>query len=66
MTIALGANHWSWLHQSNAILHPIVGKEMEYMALMKDPHLQHLWTRGFGNEFERLFQGIRDIPGTDT
>jgi hypothetical protein len=39
---------------------------MEYMALMKDPHLQHLWTRGFGNEFERLFQGIRDIPGTDT
>jgi hypothetical protein len=39
---------------------------MEYSALMKDPHLQPLWTRGFGNECGRLFQGIRDIPGTDT
>jgi hypothetical protein len=28
--------------------------------------LQPLWTRGFGNECGRLFQGIRDIPGTDT
>jgi hypothetical protein len=27
--------------------------------------LQPLWTRGFGNEFGRLFQGIRDIPGAD-
>jgi hypothetical protein len=39
---------------------------MEYMALMKDPRLQPLWTRGFGNECGRLFQGIRYIPGTDT
>jgi hypothetical protein len=39
---------------------------MEYSAPMKDPHLQPLWTRGFGNEGGRLFQGIRDIPGTDT
>jgi hypothetical protein len=39
---------------------------MEYMALMKDPSLQPLWKRGFGNEVGRLFQGIRDIPGTDT
>jgi hypothetical protein len=39
---------------------------MEYMARMKDPRLQPLWTRGFGNECGRLFQGIRDIPGTDT
>jgi hypothetical protein len=38
---------------------------MEYMALMKDPRLQPLWKRGFGNEVGRLFQGIRDIPGTD-
>jgi hypothetical protein len=36
------------------------------MALMKDPCLQPLWKRGFGNEVGRLFQGIRDIPGTDT
>jgi hypothetical protein len=39
---------------------------MEYIALMKDPCLQPLWKRGFGNECGRLFQGIRDIPGTDT
>jgi hypothetical protein len=39
---------------------------MEYSALMKDPRLQPFWTQGFGNECGRLFQGIRDIPGTDT
>jgi hypothetical protein len=39
---------------------------MEYTALMKDPQLQPLWTRGFGNECGRLFQCIRDIAGTDT
>jgi hypothetical protein len=39
---------------------------MEHSALMKDPRLQPLWTRGFGNECGLLFQGIRDIPGTDT
>jgi hypothetical protein len=39
---------------------------MEYMALMKDPSLQPLWKRGFGNEVGRLFQGIGDIPGTNT
>jgi hypothetical protein len=37
MTIALGNNHWSQAHQANAVVHPITGKEMEYMALMKDP-----------------------------
>jgi hypothetical protein len=66
MAIALGDNHWSRQHQANAVIHPVTGKEMEYSALMKDPRLQPLWTRGFGNECGRLFQGIRDIPGTDT
>jgi hypothetical protein len=66
MTIALRNHHCSQQHQSNAIVHPITGKEMEYMALMKDPRLQPLWKRGFGNESGRLFQGIRDIPGADT
>jgi hypothetical protein len=66
MAIALGNNHWSQQHQANAVIHPVTGKEMEYMALMKDPCLQPLWQRGFGNEYGRLFQGIRDIPGTDT
>jgi hypothetical protein len=66
MAIALGDNHWFQKHLANAVIHPVTGKEMEYMALMKDPRLQPLWTRGFGNECGRLFQGIRDIPGTDT
>jgi hypothetical protein len=65
MAIALGDNHLSQQHQANAVIHPVTGKAMEYAALMKDPHLQPFWTRGFGNECGRLFQGIRDIPGTD-
>jgi hypothetical protein len=66
MAIALGHNHWSKGNHANAVIHPVTGKEMEYSDLMKDPRLQPLWTRGFGNECGRLFQGIRDIPGTDT
>jgi hypothetical protein len=66
MAIALGNDHLSQQHLANAVIHPVTGKEMEYMALMKDPRLQPLWTRGFGNECGRIFQGIWDIPGTDT
>jgi hypothetical protein len=66
MAIALGIHHWSQQHQASAVVHPITGKEMEYMTLIKDPCLQPLWKWGFGNKVGRLFQGIRDIPGTDT
>jgi hypothetical protein len=66
MAIALGSRHWSKLHHANSVINPTTGKEMEYAALMKDPRLQPLWSRGFGNEYGRLFQVIRDIPGTDT
>jgi mRNA-degrading endonuclease RelE of RelBE toxin-antitoxin system len=66
MVIALGDNHCSQQHQASAVIRPVTRKEMEYMELMKDPRLQPLWTRGFVNECGRLFQGIRDIPGTDT
>jgi hypothetical protein len=66
MAIALGDHHRSRQHQANSVIHPITGKEMEYPALMKDPRLQPLWTRGFGKECGCLFQGIQDIPGTDT
>jgi hypothetical protein len=37
MAIALGDNHWSWKHLTNAVIHPVTRKEMEYTALMKDP-----------------------------
>jgi hypothetical protein len=66
MAIALGKHHWSQQHQDNAVIQPVTGREMEYSALMKDPRLQPLWTRGFGRECGRLFQGIQDIPETDT
>jgi hypothetical protein len=66
MTIALGNHHWSQQHHANAVVHPVTVKEMEYTALMKDPSLQPLWKQGFGNKVGRLFQGIHDIPGTDT
>jgi hypothetical protein len=64
--IALGTNQWTSIHLENSVVHPITGKEMEYMAFMKDPVLQPLWKRGFGNKVGRLFQGIRDIQGTNT
>jgi hypothetical protein len=66
MAIALGTNHWSQQYCANAVVHPVTGKELEYKALMKDPSLQPLWKRGFGNETGRLFQGIRAILGSDT
>jgi hypothetical protein len=44
MAIALVNNHWSQGHHANAVIHPVTGKEMEYLALMKDPRLQPLWT----------------------
>jgi hypothetical protein len=66
MAIALGNHRWSQQHQPNAVVHSVTGKEMEYTAFMKDSNLQPLWKHGFGNELGRLFQGIDDIPGTDT
>jgi hypothetical protein len=66
MAIALGTNHWSQQHLANAVVHPSIGKKMEYMALMNDPDLQPLWKRGFSNEAGHLFHGIHDILGTNT
>jgi hypothetical protein len=66
VAIALGTNHWSQQHFANAMVHPVTGKQMEYMALMNDPDLQPLRKRGFSNEAGCLFQGIRDIPCTNT
>jgi hypothetical protein len=50
MAIALETNHFSQQHFANAVVHPITGKKMEYMALMNDPDLQPLWKRGFSNK----------------
>jgi hypothetical protein len=66
MAINFGTNHFPQQHFDNAVVHPVTGKQMEYMALMHDPDLQPLWDPGFTNEAGRLFQGIRDIPGINT
>jgi hypothetical protein len=66
ISVALGTNHWYQQHFANTVVYPVTGKQMEYMALMKDPDLQPLWKQGFGNQASRLFQGIHNIPGTDT
>jgi hypothetical protein len=66
MAVALGNNHWSRQHLANSVIEPITGKEMKYMALMKDPRLQPLCTRYFGNKCGRLFLGTRDIPCANT
>jgi hypothetical protein len=66
MAITLGTYHLYQKHYANVVVHPVTGKEMEYTALMKDPIMQPLWKHGFGNEVGRLFQGICEIPGTET
>jgi hypothetical protein len=66
MAVALGTNNWYQQHFANEVVHPITGKQMEYMALMNGPDLQPLWKRGFNNKAGCLFQGIHDIPGTNT
>jgi hypothetical protein len=54
------------IQMANAVVHPVTGKEMEYMALMNYPVVKPLWERGFGNEVGHLFQGIHNIQGTNT
>jgi hypothetical protein len=39
MAISLGTNHCSQQHFANKVVHPVIGKEMEYTTLMKDPYL---------------------------
>jgi hypothetical protein len=64
--ISFCTNHWTNMPMANAVIHPITGKEMQYMDLVKDLTLEPLWKRGFGNDLGRLFKGIRDVQGTNT
>ena len=49
----------------NTVIFPETGKPQEYRHLMKGPD-KPKQTRAFGNDIGRLFQGIRDIEGTNT
>jgi Reverse transcriptase (RNA-dependent DNA polymerase) len=53
-------------HFANAVYDPESGRQLEYRHLIRHPTLKHIWLRSGANEFGRLAQGIRDIPGTDT
>jgi hypothetical protein len=66
MVIALGNNHWNQQHFANTVVHPVTSKKMYYMALTNDPDIQPLLKRGVINKADCLFQGIHDIPGTNT
>jgi hypothetical protein len=50
----------------NSVIHPVTGKEMHNMDLMKDPELAPLFEIGLGNKLGRICDGIRDIAGTNT
>jgi hypothetical protein len=66
MATVLRKNHSYQQHLANAVVHPITGKQMEYMAIMNDTDLQPLWKWCFNNEAGHPFQGIHNIPGTNT
>ena len=53
-------------HRCNSVFDPDTGKSLKYRQLIKHPTLKHIWLHSSANEFGRLAQGIRDIPGTDT
>jgi hypothetical protein len=53
-------------HFIGAVIDNDTGAILEYWHLIKSEKYRRIWERSFANELGRLFQGIRDIPGTDT
>jgi len=53
-------------HFIGAVLDDDTGAVLEYRHLIKSDKYRRIWVYSFANELGRLFQGIRDIPGTDT
>jgi hypothetical protein len=50
----------------NAVIQPTKGKEIQYKDLMNHRTMGLLYKKVLGNERGRLYQGIRDIQGTNT
>ena len=58
-----------WAFEENfagVVIDEDTGKALEYRHLIKHPKHKDVWETSLSNEFGRLAQGIRDIPGTDT
>jgi hypothetical protein len=53
-------------HFIGAVIDNDTGAILEYWHLIKSEKYRRIWERSFANDLGRLFQGIRDIPGTDT
>ncbi len=53
-------------HFIGAVIDDDTGAVLEYRHLIKSEKYSRIWERSNANELGRLFQGIRDIPGTDT
>jgi hypothetical protein len=53
-------------HFIGAVINNNTGKVLEYWHLIKSEKYKGIWVRSFANELGRLFQGIRNVPGTDT
>jgi hypothetical protein len=49
-----------------AIVNDIMGNILKYRHLIKSNTHKDIWHHSFANKLGRLFQGIRDIKGTDT
>jgi hypothetical protein len=56
----------STIHFIGTIIHDNTGDVLEYCHLMKMDKHKKVWAHRFANEFGQLFQGIRNVPGTDT
>ena len=64
--IYFGEENWTNMPMINAVLNPVTGKEIQYKEITKHPDLGPLYKIGMGKKLGRLFQGIRDIKGTNT
>lgn len=56
----------SFIPYANAVIDEDTGEALEYRQLINHPKLGKRWNTSAANEFGRLAQGIRDLPGTDT
>jgi hypothetical protein len=56
----------STIHFIGAIINNDTGDVLEYQHLMKMDKHKNMWAHSFANEIGQLFQGIRNVPGTET
>jgi hypothetical protein len=53
-------------HFIGAVIDKDTGTVLEYRHLSKSEKYKKIWVHSFANKLGRLFQGIRNFPGTDT